>query len=161
TSASDLRRYGRRTWHQALWDRRPLRPLPGPLRLDLALHHVPDHGGNVGPSESGHLPDAGRRGDVDLGEIVTDHVNAGEDQPATLERGPGPRADLLVALRERRGLGLAANMQIGARLAGGRDAIDRASKLAVDEDDALVTLGDLRNVALHHDRLAEGQPHQL
>src|SRR5690242_5616897 len=129
------------------------RPPLGPVGFDLALRHVPDHGGDVRPSERGDLPDAGRRGDVDLGEIVADHVDAGKDQPAPLELRPKPRANLLVALRERRGLGLAADMQIGARLAWRRHAVDRAGDLAIDQDDALVALGDLRHVTLHHDQI--------
>ena len=35
------------------------------------------------------------------------------------------------------------------------------AELAVDQDDALVALAHGRHVALHHDRLAEGQPQQL
>ena len=45
-------------------------------------------------------------------------------------------------------------MEVGARLAGGGDAIDGADRLAVDQHDALVALAHRRKIALHHDRLA-------
>src|SRR5712692_7443449 len=49
------------------------------FRPHLRFHHVPDRGGDVRSAELRHLPDSGRRGDVDLGEIVADHVDADED----------------------------------------------------------------------------------
>ena len=54
--------------------RRDLRP--DRLPLPLALDRVPDQRGDVGAAERLHLADAGRRGDVDLGQIGADHVDA-------------------------------------------------------------------------------------
>ena len=45
-------------------------------------------------------------------------------------------------------------MEVGARLARGRDAVDGAGGGAVDQDDALVALAHLREVALDHHRFA-------
>ena len=42
-----------------------------------------------------------------------------------------------------------------ARRLGRRHPVDRARRLAVDQDDPLVALADLREVALHHQRLAQ------
>src|SRR5674476_842923 len=42
----------------------------------LLLDHVPDHRRDVRPAEPGNGADAGRRGDVDLGEIAVDDVDA-------------------------------------------------------------------------------------
>src|SRR5512132_2169872 len=67
------------------------------LALHLRLDHVPDHGGDVRAAKLGHLADAGGRGDVDLSEIVTDHVDADKDQSALFQLRPKPGADLLVA----------------------------------------------------------------
>src|SRR5205809_7971273 len=53
-----------------------------PLRFDL----VPDQRGNIGASEFFHRANAGRRGDIDLGEKATDHVDADEQQ-APLAQG--------------------------------------------------------------------------
>ena len=47
-------------------------------------------------------------------------------------------------------------MHVGARLAIRRHAVDDAGRLAVDQDDALVALAHLRQVALDDERLAEG-----
>src|SRR5688572_5752541 len=71
--------------------------LPCFVRLHLLHDNVPDHGGNVRSAELGDLADAGRRGDVDLGEIVADHVDADEDQPALFQFRPEASADLPVA----------------------------------------------------------------
>ena len=51
---------------------------------------------------------------------------------------------------------LAADREVGADLAFARDAVDRAGDLAVDEDDALVALGDAGEEGLDHVRLAIG-----
>src|SRR4051812_27802695 len=42
------------------------------LSRALGLDLVPDHGRHVGAAEVLHCPDAGRRGDVDLGEVAVD-----------------------------------------------------------------------------------------
>ena len=57
------------------------------------LDRVPDQCGDVGAAEALDLPDAGRRGDIDLGQIIADHVDADEDQAALFEISPDPRAD--------------------------------------------------------------------
>ena len=59
------------------------------------------------------------------------------------------------------GLRRAADVQVRARLARRRHAIDGARHLAVDEDDALVALSHLGAVLLHHERLAEHALEQL
>ena len=68
------------------------------------------------------LPDAGRRGDVDLGQVVADDVQPRE-QDALLAQG---RADLFadpaVALAEFDALAGAAGGEVAARLAGRRYA---------------------------------------
>src|SRR5690606_38418200 len=105
--------------------------------------------------EAVDLLDSGGRGHVDLGKVVADHVDADEDEAAFLERRADRFADQLLARRE---LGFprgAAGMEIRARLALLRHARDGASRLAVHQDDALVALPDLGDVALRDDRLAE------
>ncbi len=47
-------------------------------------------------------------------------------------------------------------MHVGARLADRRHAVDDADRFAVDEDDALVALAHVGQVALHDEGLAEG-----
>jgi|SRR5580658_8821873 hypothetical protein len=47
---------------------------------DLRLDCVPDHGGDVRAAEALDDADAGRRGDVDLGKIAVDHVDARKQQ---------------------------------------------------------------------------------
>src|SRR3546814_4631754 len=51
---------------------------------------VEQHPGDVEPELRIQLADARRAGDVDLGEVVADHVQGGEAHPAVAQ----PRADL-------------------------------------------------------------------
>jgi hypothetical protein len=48
------------------------------------LDRIPDQRRDVGAAEALHLANAGRRGDVDLGEIIPDDIDADEDEPARL-----------------------------------------------------------------------------
>ena len=51
--------------------------------------------------------------------------------------------------------GAAADMHVGARIVLGRHAVDGADRLAVDQDDALVALAHVLQIALHDEGLAE------
>ncbi len=71
-----------------------------------------------GAAEALHFPDAGGRGDVDLRQIVADHVDAGEDQAALFQFRAERRADLSFSRSESVGrFRPAADMHVGARLA--------------------------------------------
>ena len=48
------------------------------------------------------FPHAGRRGDVDLRQIVADHIDADKQQPPAAKFGPDPLADFEVARRQTR-----------------------------------------------------------
>ena len=65
----------------------------------LRFDRVPDQRGDVGAAEAFDLLDAGGRGDVDLGHIVADHVDAGENQPALLQFRADGGADRPVRAR--------------------------------------------------------------
>ena len=58
-----------------------------------------------GAAEALHLADARRRGDVDLGQIIADHVDADEDEAAALQLRADRLADLALALRQLVGSG--------------------------------------------------------
>src|SRR5262245_37996774 len=113
------------------------RPAAGSL-LKLRLDRVPDLGFDLGTVEAVDLLDTGRRGDIDLGHIIADHVDADEDETALLELRPNRLADFVLALCKFAFHRLAADMHVGARFARSRNAIDRTRGLAVDQDDALV-----------------------
>src|SRR5262249_33425320 len=68
------------------------------LRLArLGLDLVPDQGRHIRTAEIFHRADAGRRGDVDLGEVTVDHVDADEEEPALAQRGADPSTDVALA----------------------------------------------------------------
>src|SRR6185369_12893405 len=69
----------------------------GWTRVDFGFDRSPDQIGDVGAVEAANFPNAGRRGDVDLGDEVADDVDAGEDQAAALELGADAAANLLLA----------------------------------------------------------------
>src|SRR4029079_3205216 len=110
---------------------------------------------DVVAAERLHLPDAGRRRDVDLGEIRTDDVDAGEDQAAALQFRLQPRADFTIALVEFDRHSAAANVQVCTRFAGLRYAIECARDFAIDQDNAFVTVFHFRPEFLNHERFAE------
>ena len=74
--------------------------------------------------------------------------------PRSFSAGPMAAQMSLLAGRQLGRLGLAAGMHVGARLARRRHAVDRAHRLAIDQDDALVALAHLRQIALDDHRLA-------
>src|SRR5690242_1555689 len=105
---------------------RPMVLLPaliGPLRqmtctarsaLAVLLDRIPDQRGDIGTAEALHLADAGRRSDIDLGQIVADHIDADEDETLGLQIRPQPFADLALALRQFGRLRAPAHMHVGA-----------------------------------------------
>ena len=124
-----------------------------PLLLDL----VPDQRRDVRPAEIPDRADAGRRGDVDLGEPAADHVDADEQQAALAQRRADGRADLALARRQLGVLRRAAAHHVGAKVVGGRHAVHRAGVFAVDQDDALVAVAHLGKEFLDHPGLAKGR----
>src|SRR5512143_3031388 len=106
-----------------------------PTPLPASLEGVPQLRLQRDAVETADFLDAGRRGDVDLGEIVADHVDADEQQATPAQLRADRLADLQVARVERRLLRTGADVQIGARFACLRHPPDRACRPAVDEDD--------------------------
>ena len=76
-------------------------------------------------------------------------------KPRSLQRRPDAGADLALALGQLGLLGAAADMHVGARIVLGRHAVDGADRLAVDQDDALVALAHVLQIALDDEGLAE------
>src|SRR5262249_37821819 len=122
---------------------------------------VPDHHRDVRAAEILHRADAGRRGDVDLGEEAVDHVDADEQQAALAQRRAESCADLTLARIELGRLSNAAPHHVRAQVVRLRHAVDRARELAVDQDDALVALPHRRQIALHHPGLTERRREQV
>src|ERR1700687_3722686 len=84
----------------------------GPLVLD----RVPDPGRDIRAAEPGDGADAGRRGDVDLGEVAVDDVDADEQQSALAQAWPQRRADFALAVRKLGGLRRAPAHHVGAQI---------------------------------------------
>src|SRR6266540_1467040 len=132
---------------------RPFLLLGAPLRLDL----LPDQDRNIRSAYVLYSADACRRGDIDLRQIAVDRVKADKEEAAFTKRGSKRRADLALTRRKFSRLRGAAAHHIGAQVVGRRHAVDRARELAVDQDDALVTLLYGRQELLHHPGLAESR----
>src|SRR5437899_137332 len=112
---------------------------------------VEKHPGDIEAGLVGDFPEAGRAGDVDLGEPVPDHVQADEEQPLARELRPERVRDFQVSPRERLRDPGAAGGQVAARLARLGDA-RKAMRYGFppDQQDALVALADLRDLAHEH-----------
>src|SRR5579871_2526661 len=83
-----------------LLGRRTLHRLPGLAARKPGLDGVPDVPFQGDLVEAVDLLDPGGRGDVDLGQIVADHVDADEDEPALLQGRTDGGADLAFAVAE-------------------------------------------------------------
>src|SRR5258708_13330385 len=129
--------------------------------LETHLDSIPDLRFQRDAVETVDLLPAGRRGDVDTGEIAADHVDADEQQAASGELRPDDLAQFPVALAERVLHRHAADMHVRTRFALGRHAVDDADGLAVDQDDALVALAHLRKVPLSDHGLAAARGEHL
>src|SRR5258708_15715851 len=129
---------------------RPARP----ALVEPCLDRIPDERLQSAPVEPVDLTNAGRRGHVDLGQIVADDVDADEEQALPAQRRTDRRTDLAFAPGQSALHRGAADMQIGARLALGRHPQYRADRLALDEDDALVAGPHLGAINLHDQRPA-------
>src|ERR1700680_1839752 len=85
--------------------------------VEARLDRVPDPRCNLDAVEPRDLLDAGRGGDVDLGQPVADYVDPDKNQPLRAQCRPNRRADFAVAGGQP-GLDRAgADMEVGARLA--------------------------------------------
>jgi uncharacterized iron-regulated membrane protein len=126
---------------------------PGPSTLVPRLERVDEHRRHVETALLGDLLEAGRAGDVDLGQHVADDVQSHQQQPARSQRRAQRLCDFQVACRQRLRHALAAGGQVAAHLAALRDARQAVGhRLAADDQHALVALGDLGHEALHHQR---------
>src|SRR5581483_7342222 len=116
----------------------------------MRLHPVDHDRFDLRARERVDLLHAGRARDVHLGQPVADHVEPDEDEAVLLQARRERPADLQLALRELRLLGLPADVEVRPVLLLARDAQHRALRLAVDQDDALVAGPHLGQVALRH-----------
>src|SRR5690606_35665758 len=134
--------------------RRP-RPASGVGAGRAALDGVEQQAGDVEAVLRVELADAGRAGDVDLGQPVADHVQADEAHAAPDHLRTHLRRDPAVALAQRAAFAAAAGSEVAAELVALRDARQAiVHRYAVDQQDAFVALGDFRQVALGHRQLA-------
>src|SRR5690606_26267359 len=90
-----------------------------------------------------------RARDVDLGEVVADHVEPGEEHAFLAQDRTDLRREPAVARRQRPAFAARAHREIAAALARRRHPRERIlDRLAVDDEHALVAVDDLRHVAL-------------
>src|SRR5690606_29808293 len=96
----------------------------------------------------------GRAGDIDLGQIVADHIQADEQQTPAAQLRPHFSGDPAVALGQRTGFAPAAGGEVAPGFPGLRNPRQTVGdRLAVDHQDALVAIPDFRQVTLGHDLL--------
>ena len=106
------------------------------------------------PVCSRDLVEAGRAGDVDLGEVVADHVEADQQQAAPRERRPErvsrSRGRAPSAAARRRVPPAARLPRVSPGFGNAREAV--AARLAADQQDALVAVAISGMIALRHHR---------
>src|SRR5215471_3888418 len=131
--------------------RRLMRYLPPPLGLDL----IPDECSCVRPTKILHGADARRRGDVDLGEIAADHVDADKEEPTLAQGLSDASTNLAVARGELRFLRNAAAHHIGPQIIRRGHPVHCPGELTIHQEDALIAISHRGQELLHHPLLAE------
>ncbi len=120
-------------------------PTKGPASV---LDVFDDELGEAGAAAGVDLADPSGAGDVDLGEMVADYVDAGQDDAQPVKFWSQDVADLLVpcadAVGEHRGPG----RHVAAELAGHGYPADHAHGFAIEDDDAPVTVNSGGHPAL-------------
>src|SRR6266571_6379989 len=115
---------------------------------------VEKHPGDVEAGLLGDFLKTGGAGDVDFGEPVADHVQAHQKQSVARKLRPERVRDLQVATGQRPGDPGTPGGEVAARLPRLGDARKAMGhRFTRDQQDALVAVPDLRDVALCHDRL--------
>ena len=117
---------------------------------DERLDGIEDARLELGALERVHLLHPRRAGDVDLGQPPPDHVDADEEQPVPPQRRGEALDDPAVVVVQTGARRPPADVEVRADLALGRNAQQRAERLPVEQQDALVAAADLRQVALRH-----------
>src|SRR5215468_5023732 len=119
--------------------------------LHCAFQRFGEACGNVEAGLLGDLDESCRTGDIDLGQIIADDVEADDEQPLGRKLRSDALRDLAIAPRQRTGDALAARGEVAARLARLRNARQRVRhRLAGDQNDALVAIDDLWDEPLRH-----------
>src|SRR5262249_58117900 len=96
------------------------------------------------------LLDAGRAGDVHLGDQSPDHVQADEPQPIRPQPRPHAAADLTVAIVERRALDASADVDVPPVLVLTRPTQHPAGRLTAEHDESPVALAPPRQLTGRH-----------
>src|SRR3569833_2368477 len=122
------------------------------LSVHFLFDGVDEHRRDVEARLVRDLLEAGRAGDVHLGEVIADHVQSYQQQAAGCQQGSQRTGDFAVALRQRLGDAGAPGGQVAAHFARLRDARERERhRFAANDEHPLVALDDVRDIALGHD----------
>ena len=105
----------------------------------------------VGVVEAIDFLHAGWAGDVHLGQVVADYIQADEIEAVLFQARPQRRADFAIAIGHGGLHAGAADVDVAAMLVVARDAQGASQWLALQHDKALVAIADLRDIALGHD----------
>src|SRR5690606_14014751 len=110
--------------------------------------------GHINAGIAADLAHAGGAGDVDFGEVVADDVQANKVQPFFFQNRADFFSDGAVFITEWLGYAAAAGGQVATGFAAGRNARQAVGHgFAVNHQNALVALHNVRNKTLRHDLL--------
>ena len=124
------------------------------MSQNALLDDVEQLAGNIKPELRIQFAHAGRRCDVDLGQVIADDIQANEQQAAPTQLGSHLIDDPPVSIGQRQAFATTTRSKIAAKLVALRNARQRIRhRFAVDYQDALVAGGDLRNVLLRDGQL--------
>src|SRR5690606_22150393 len=108
---------------------------------------IPEQCCDIGAIETFDFADTGWRRDIDLGHIIADHIDADQNEAALAERRADALADFTLARRKLALFRTATGVHVGARIRFRWHAIDRANRLAINQDDTLVAGAHVLEIA--------------
>src|SRR5690554_4541954 len=122
--------------------------------FELLFDAVHQFSTDIGAVGRVNFANAGRAGDVDLGQVITDHVQTDKQQPAAAQLRTYLGRNPAIALTQRACLTAPTGGEIAAGFTGLRNPRQAVGyRLAIDHQDALVAVLDLRQITLRHDLL--------
>ncbi len=120
-----------------------------------ALDGIHQHAGDVHVESRFNLANAGRAGDVNLGQPIADDVETDEDEPLLFQRRAHRAGDGPVGLAQGARLATAAGRQVATGLPLGRNAGQAVGhRLTVHHQHPLVAILDGGQIGLRHAELA-------
>src|SRR5690606_2834500 len=123
--------------------------------LPFGFDRIPEQGCDIGSIKTLDLTNSGGRGHIDFGHIITDHINAHQNEAALSQRRTNAVTNFAFTRCQFGWLGPSADMHIGTRIGFRWYTIDRTHCFTVNQYNTLIARPYIFEIALSGERLTE------